>query len=109
MCACTLGVRGDPLPRDRGEFWSLDVRNANGVADIRPVLPRVGPYMFARCVCAKRVSLVKLAPLRKHMLKISWMFQCLNTRINLKELNTKNVTPRNLQSTLIDSREETSS
>ena len=66
VCACTLGVRGDPLPRDRGEFCSLDVRNANGVAvDMRPVFPRVGPYMFARCVCAKRVSLVKLAPLRK--------------------------------------------
>ena len=57
---------GDPLPRDRGEFWSLDVRNANGVVvDMRAVFPRVGPYMFARCVCAKRVSLLKLAPLRK--------------------------------------------
>ena len=24
---------------------------------------------------------------------LEYMFQCLNTRINLKELNTKNVTP----------------
>ena len=66
VCAFALGVRGDPLPRDRGEFWSLDVRYANGVSavDIRPVFPRAGPYMSARCVCAKIVSLVKLALLR---------------------------------------------
>ena len=83
VCAFTLGVRGDPLPRDRGEFWSLDGRNANGVSavDIRPVFPRAGPYMSARCVCASEKSFTdKTRPLEKNiMLKSLMMFQCLNT------------------------------
>ena len=65
VCAFTPGVREDPLPKDRGEFWTLDDgRNENRVSDvdIRPVFPRAGPYMSARCACVCRVSLENSPP-----------------------------------------------